>query len=325
MSVVFVDTGQAGNQVGYAVLDSLYQHLRCGPDEQLEAFFRISYDKTRTKRKVYARAVCVDTEPKVINECIERTRSERRGWLYDPKHVIYRHGGAGNNWAMGYDMCQGEFLDGSLDCIRREIEHSDKTPCLCVVHSIAGGTGSGCGTRITEAISDEFTSSTRINIAVAPFHFGEVVVQHYNAILSLSKVSNSSHGVFTFENEVYHQMCRDIRNIERPTLYNVNELIASSIVPALLHKYPAHIVSSQLEAGTDADNRFLSNTVRSPFLPKRQQQGGVGVLSNREIVDIEQNICHMQSSTIIDDIKRLCADPGYRFLDINPRVHQISW
>jgi len=68
-----------------------------------------------------------------------------------------------------------------------------------VIHSIAGGTGSGLGTRITEACEDEFKSATRLNVAIAPYHFGEVVVQHYNTILSLAKISTSSNGVLVSE------------------------------------------------------------------------------------------------------------------------------
>ena len=50
----------------------------------------------------------------------------------------YRHGGAGNNWALGYQMASGEFLQKSIDLITREIEHCDYAKTLVIMHSVAG-------------------------------------------------------------------------------------------------------------------------------------------------------------------------------------------
>jgi len=235
-NVVLVEVGQCGNQLGYSILDSLYGHLK-GSDEELEmeTFFRSS-SRRQGDSKWCARAVCIDTEPKVVNECLWRAQSTAR-WSFDPSSVVYRHGGAGNNWAMGYQMCSGKFLETSLECIRRELELCDHVPSLLLAHSVAGGTGSGLGTHLTEASADEFPDVTRMNIAITPYHFGEVVVQHYNAVLSLSKISSASHAVLVFENEVAQDLCKQMRRIERPTIEDINRTIASNIVPALLPKY----------------------------------------------------------------------------------------
>jgi hypothetical protein len=40
-----------------------------------------------------------------------------------------------------------------------------------------------------------------------PYHFGEVIVQHYNSLLCLSKVSQASDGVMLFDNEVCMKAC----------------------------------------------------------------------------------------------------------------------
>ena len=189
MSHVFVNTGQCGNQLGTALLGSLHEHLHAEYPAHWGCFFRRANNGT----KAYARAVCIDTEPKVVTECVERVnKGGGRGWLYDVKRVVYRHGGAGNNWAMGYAMCSGEFLEASLDSVRAELERCDRPPTLVLTHSVAGGTGSGCGTRLTEALADAFADCTRVNLAVTPYHFGEVVVQHYNTVLCLAKVPHST-------------------------------------------------------------------------------------------------------------------------------------
>jgi len=226
---VFIQTGQCGNQLGYSLLDKLYSHLsgtdaaaavsadpkksqqkstrkhHLDHDEDdgwlqqqlddgasaLEKYFRYN----PVSKKSIARSVSLDTEPKVVQQCLQRSIHPSSQWIIDPRSACYLHGGAGNNWALGYQMASGEFLQTSIDLVTRELEHCDCGQSLVVIHSIAGGTGSGLGTRITEACEDEFKSATRLNVAIAPYHFGEVVVQHYNTVLSLAKISASSNGV----------------------------------------------------------------------------------------------------------------------------------
>lgn len=139
MSVVFVNAGQCGNQVGFDVIDSIFEHLSSPPDttasssppsrtagrsasssdaaplhpmDGLDAFFRPSSSTSGYT----ARAVCVDTEPKVVLSCMSQCR--RRGWRFDPARAVFSHGGAGNNWAMGYQMGSGKLLETALDSIR---------------------------------------------------------------------------------------------------------------------------------------------------------------------------------------------------------------
>lgn len=200
---IFVETGQCGNQLGYSLLDSLHSQLSSFEDsnarydtadahcssEMLDMYFR---PPSLRREQRFARAVCLDTEPKVIHDCMSKSG---RQWAIDPKSVAFRHGGAGNNWALGYEMASGEFLETSLEMIARQMELCDYGGALVFAHSVAGGTGSGLGTRISEACQDHFPASTRMNIAIAPYHFGEVVVQNYNALLCLSKISAASHAV----------------------------------------------------------------------------------------------------------------------------------
>ena len=249
MSTILVQTGQCGNQLGTMLLDELFAQIRAprtndailhddsDPEEELEIFFRPS----RKPGQFYARAVCLDTEPKVIHECISKVRESQRlmsqRWHLDRRSAAYRHGGAGNNWAVGYEMCSGEFLDTALDCIRRELEMCDRPPSMLILHSVAGGTGSGLGTRLTEECSDVFPEVSKINVAITPYHFGEVVVQHYNALLGLSKIASSSNGVLLFENEVAQELCKHMKRLERPTLFDINAVIVANLLPAILPKY----------------------------------------------------------------------------------------
>ncbi len=290
MSIISVQTGQCGNQLGFALLESLYAHLRTSvtPGEynaELDSFFRPAdsgfdasmgffgdyYTDGASPVKLRARAVCVDTEPKVVNSIYSRSCANA-GWEYSSENVLYRHGGAGNNWALGYQMCSGDFLEEALCAVRRELEACERTPCILIEHSTAGGTGSGLGTRLSEALGECFSEVTRVNVSVAPYHFGEVAVQHYNSVFCLAKTSAASDASILFENEVAQQLCKQMWRIESPTLHDINNVLAGNLVPFLL--------------------------------PKREFDGKQAV------------------SGLADDVATLCAHPSYKFLEtrISPQT-----
>jgi hypothetical protein len=64
------------------------------------------------------------------------------------------HEGAGNNWGQGYEMCSGDFLASAMDGVRREVELSDSCPYILTCHSLAGGTGSGLGSKVSEQMRE---------------------------------------------------------------------------------------------------------------------------------------------------------------------------
>ena len=64
-------------------------------------------------------------------------------------------GGAGNNWARGYSL--GDSVQESImDMIDREADGSDSLEGFVLIHSIAGGTGSGLGSYLLEKLNDRF-------------------------------------------------------------------------------------------------------------------------------------------------------------------------
>ncbi len=66
--------------------------------------------------------------------------------LYNPENIFISKegGGAGNSWASGY--AQGEkFQEDIMDMIDREADGSESLEGFVILHSIAGGTGSGLG------------------------------------------------------------------------------------------------------------------------------------------------------------------------------------
>lgn len=64
-----------------------------------------------------------------------------------------------------------------MDRIRLESEQCDHLGGFFMLQSMAGGTGSGLGTRVAEALRDSYGKSLLLNQCVWPYDSGEVIVQ----------------------------------------------------------------------------------------------------------------------------------------------------
>jgi cell division GTPase FtsZ len=70
-----------------------------------------------------------------------------------------------------------------------------------LVHSLAGGTGSGLGSRLVEAYRDTFGKAYLVSASVWPHSSGETPLQHYNTCFSLSKLQENADACLLFQNE----------------------------------------------------------------------------------------------------------------------------
>ncbi len=81
------------------------------------------------------------------------------------------------------------------------------------MHSLSGGTGSGLGSRLTEDIRTHFGKHFILSVCVAPFSGGEMPLQHYNSLLSLSFLQEFSDGILLYQNDdVLHALSSHSRS-----------------------------------------------------------------------------------------------------------------
>lgn len=129
MSVVTVQLGQCGNQVGYELFDAISGDAHRGHRKEFSAtscerFFHQTarggelpgylvtwsaghhtpvHLRTRfLSPDLVARAVLVDMEPKVIKQSISRANRSGR-WRYGDASSFCQKQGSGNNWANGWE------------------------------------------------------------------------------------------------------------------------------------------------------------------------------------------------------------------------------
>jgi len=76
-----------------------------------------------------------------------------------------------------------------------------------------------------------------------PYSTGEVIVQNYNAILSLAHLYQSADVVFTVENDAIHAICTRLLAIPKVSFSDINRVIAQQLAMSLV---PACAANSKL-------------------------------------------------------------------------------
>lgn len=66
------------------------------------------------------------------------------------------------------------------------LARNDSIGGFVLCHSLAGGTGSGLGTRLSEELRERFGVRLLLNCSVSPHRHGESPMQAYNATLCLA-------------------------------------------------------------------------------------------------------------------------------------------
>ncbi|KAG1674578.1 hypothetical protein FOA52_001827 [Chlamydomonas sp. UWO 241] len=242
MPVVTVQLGQCGNQLGCAFFQALGQEFASVDygRQAVEEWFRPLqgggqgvHTRGDTDRYV-ARAVMIDMEPKVVNACRAAAASGSTWWRYPPRGFLTMSSGSGNNWAHGFHGYGPTVHEDTLDLVRREVEACDLLGGFSLVQSMAGGTGAGLGTYVAQALRDEYQSSHIVNCCVWPYESGEVIVQSYNTLLTLTHLHELSDGIVLMSNEALHRTAHKIYNIPRPSFGDMNAIAARAMANLLL-------------------------------------------------------------------------------------------
>ncbi|GIL47372.1 hypothetical protein Vafri_4214 [Volvox africanus] len=108
------------------------------------------------------------------------------------------------------DPLQQEFriLDQLYDGIRREAEESDGCPNFLLIHSLAGGSGSGMGSRVLEHLRAQFPLSHIAAASVAPRAAGDTPMQSLNSVMALSFLQAYADMVLLFSNQDLMDACQ---------------------------------------------------------------------------------------------------------------------
>ncbi|XP_047449438.1 tubulin delta chain [Mugil cephalus] len=228
MSVVTVQLGQCGNQVGQELFDIICSDAQEGQRKTYSTASCERFFHQTTQGDLVARAVLIDMEPKVINHSMTKAAKTGR-WRYGEKSHFSQKQGSGNNWANGYCVHGPRHREAVEELVRREVERCDRLAGLIAMMSVAGGTGSGVGTYITQCLRDIYPSSFILNHLTWPYGTGEVIVQNYNSVLTLAHLYQLSDAILVHENDTVHKICSQLLNIKHISFSDINRVIAHQL------------------------------------------------------------------------------------------------
>ncbi|XP_051934481.1 tubulin delta chain [Hippocampus zosterae] len=254
MSVLTVQLGQCGNQVGLELFDTLYNDAQAG---QRKTYATAScgrfFHQTEHGEHV-ARAVLIDMEPKVIKQNFSKTAKSGK-WKYDNASGFNQRQGTGNNWANGFCIQGPRHREAVEDILRREVERCDRLHGFLALMSVAGGTGSGVGTYVTQCLRDIYPKSFIVNHLIWPYRTGEVIVQNYNSVLTLGHLYQLSDGLLVHENDTAHRICSQLLHIKDISIADINKVIAHQLGTVL---QPALTADSNGVYSTNPLGEFVS-------------------------------------------------------------------
>ena len=232
MSVGIIQVGQCGNQIGLNVFNNFISEMKhsseCLTQIIADTYFTIS----DTNSKLYANALLIDMEAKVIEKCMKN--SSKSGWNYLPSNVIHKQSGSGNNWANGF-FHHGPTIENTfVETLSKFSENFDYLDTVVLINSLAGGTGSGLGSYVAILLKDYFPEINLLNIAVWPHNSGEVIVNSYNTLLSISENYKVSDMITIINNQDIFDICKDIYNIKKIGFENLNSIISKHLINLMI-------------------------------------------------------------------------------------------
>ena len=118
-------------------------------------------------------------------------------------------------------------IDEAVDIIRRETEACDCPQGFQLTQSIGGGTGSGMGTLLLLKIRDNYPDRITATFSVYPSpKVSDVVVEPYNATLSIHQLLENSDETFVIDNEALFSISHNILKQQEPKYTELNWVIS---------------------------------------------------------------------------------------------------
>ena len=247
--IITLQVGQCGNQIGGEFWKQLCLEHGITPDGTLldpsivsddrkDVFFYQSDDD-----RYVPRALLIDLEPRVVNKLAHQGAYRN---LFNPENLFIAKdgGGAGNNWASGFRQGE-EHSEQVVDMIDREADNSDSLEGFVLTHSIAGGTGSGMGSYLLEKLQDHFPKKLVTTYSVFPNWDqtqSDVVVQPYNSVLTLKRLTLHADAVVVLDNTALNRIAEERLRIQNPSVDHINSLVATIMAASTTTlRYPGYM------------------------------------------------------------------------------------
>lgn len=211
----------------------------------MEPFFLLS-----EQNKFTPRSILIDLEPSVV------TKATNKLPMFNPRniHLSETGSGAANNWQHGFVYGKNH-EEELMNMIDREMDKCDNPSAFQLMHSVAGGTGSGVGSLLLELLNDRYGSKkivTTFSVFPANDKTSDVVVQPYNTMLTLKRLIDFGDATFVFDNDSLHALSNVFigsgleRNLSSSTAFESANKLISYVAAGISNplRFPSYMYSS---------------------------------------------------------------------------------
>jgi len=244
------------------------------------------------------RALFIDMEPSVIDEIRNGTYKQ----LFKPDHLVTGKEDAANNYARGHYTIGKEYIDATMDKMRKIAEDCSGLQGFLIFHSFGGGTGSGFASLLAERLSIEYGKKSKLSFSIYPApQVSTAIVEPYNAILYTHTTLEHCDVSFLVDNQAIYDLCKNNLEISRPTYTSLNRMIAQII--------SSITASLRFDGALNVDlNEFQTNLVPYPRIHFPLATYSPVISAGKAV--------HERMS--VDEITKVCFEPRYQMVKCDP-------
>jgi len=335
--IVHCQVGQCGNQIGNAFWNTMRAEHLLAEDGKFTGdvdkdWVRLEkvdvYYKEAGQHRYIPRAVLVDLEPGTLDVI----KASPIGKMFKPDNFAFGASGAGNNWAKGHYTEGAELIDEVVDIVRREMEGCDCPQGIQLTQSLGGGTGSGMGTLLLMKCRDNYPDRILATYSVYPSpKVSDVVVEPYNATLSIHQLLENSDETFVIDNEALYNISHNVLKQTTPKYSDLNwviSLVMAGVTASL--RFPGKLNGDLRKLGVNLvpfPRLHFFLIAHSPLLAPNES--GHVKLTIQEVTSQMWSSRNFLANVKAEDGKYLSASLGYRGLqlssqEIDDQVSQVQ-
>ena len=177
--------------------------------------------------------------------CCFFLREAPMGTMFILESFVFGTSCARINWEKGHYTEGAELIDEVVDVIRKESAGCDCSQEFHLKHSLGGGTGSGLGTLLLMKIRDNYPDRITATFSVYPSpKVSDVVVEPYNATLSIHQLLENSDETFVIDNEALYNISHNIFKQQQPKYVESNwviPLVVSGICASAILRFSGNL------------------------------------------------------------------------------------
>jgi len=335
--IVHCQIGQCGNQIGNAFWNTMRAEHMLAEDGKFTGdvdkdWVRLEkvdvYYKEAGQHRYIPRAVLVDLEPGTLDVI----KASPIGKMFKPDNFAFGASCAGNNWAKGHYTEGAELIDEVVDIVRREMEGCDCPQGIQMTQSLGGGTGSGMGTLLLMKCRDNYPDRILATYSVYPSpKVSDVVVEPYNATLSIHQLLENSDETFVIDNEALYNISHNVLKQTTPKYSDLNwviSLVMAGVTASL--RFPGKLNGDLRKLGVNLvpfPRLHFFLIAHSPLLAPNES--GHVKLTIQEVTSQMWSSRNFLANVKAEDGKYLSASLGYRGAqlssqEIDDQVSQVQ-